>query len=105
MMRPTILLATLFAATAFAQQPTEGKQPPSREQAAPAMQDEDPLTPYANKQHIQEWRAKNPWFGSDSSKTEFALNYARQLRTKNPELTGRPFLNAVSARVKKKFGP
>jgi hypothetical protein len=49
------------------------------------------------------WQSENRWFGSDHARTEYALLYAKDLRHEQPELTGRPFLNALSARVKEVF--
>lgn len=51
------------------------------------------------------WQIENHWFGSDRARTEYALLYAKDLRQEQPELTGRPFLNALSARVKEVFAP
>jgi len=39
----------------------------------------------------------------DRARTEYALLYAKDLHLEQPELAGRPFLNAVSARVKEIF--
>ncbi|TLY75421.1 MAG: hypothetical protein E6K43_05285 [Gammaproteobacteria bacterium] len=49
------------------------------------------------------WRAENRWFGADRARTEYALLYAKDLRLEQPDLTGRPFLNALSARVREIF--
>jgi hypothetical protein len=49
------------------------------------------------------WRAENRWFGVERARTEYALLYAKDLHLAQPDLTGRPFLNAVSARVKEIF--
>jgi hypothetical protein len=49
------------------------------------------------------WHAENRWFGPDRARTEYALLYAKDLRQEQPDLTGRPFLNALSARVKEIF--
>ena len=51
------------------------------------------------------WRAENRWFGVDRARTEYALLYAKDLHLEQPDLAGRPFLNAVSARVKEIFAP
>jgi hypothetical protein len=51
------------------------------------------------------WQTENRWFGSDHARTEYALLYAKDLRQEQPELAGRPFLNALSARVKEVFAP
>jgi hypothetical protein len=49
------------------------------------------------------WQAENAWFGADRARTEYALLYAKDLRQSQPELNGRPFLNAVAARVREVF--
>ena len=51
------------------------------------------------------WQAENRWFGADRARTEYALLYARDLRQQQPELAGRPLLNAVSARVREVVAP
>jgi hypothetical protein len=51
------------------------------------------------------WQTENRWFGADRARTEFALLYAKDLRQQQPELTGRPFLNALSTRVREVFAP
>ncbi len=50
------------------------------------------------------WQTDNAWFGSDRARTEFALLYQKQLRQERPDVTGRPLLDAVSARVREVFG-
>ena len=49
------------------------------------------------------WHAENRWFGADRARTEFALLYAKDLHLEQPDLAGRPLLNALSARVKEIF--
>jgi hypothetical protein len=51
------------------------------------------------------WQTENRWFGSDHARTEYALLYAKDLRQEQPDLAGRPFLNALSARVRDVFAP
>ena len=51
------------------------------------------------------WQTENRWFGSDRARTEYALLYAKDLRQEQPGLTGRPFLNALSLRVREVFSP
>ena len=51
------------------------------------------------------WQSENRWFGEDHARTEFALLYAKDLHQQQPELSGRPFLNALSARVREVFAP
>jgi len=52
---------------------------------------------------FQNWQSANPWFGRDHAKTEFAKLYAKQLRQERPDLIGRPFLDAVTAKVVETF--
>lgn len=49
------------------------------------------------------WQAENRWYGSDRARTEYAVLYAKELRQQQPQLTGRPFLDALSARVRDIF--
>src|ERR1700730_11215021 len=49
------------------------------------------------------WRAENRWFGADRARTEYALLYAKDLHLEQPDLAGRPFLNAPAARGKEVF--
>lgn len=56
------------------------------------------------RQDLRSWKADNPWFGSDYAKTQFAMRYVKQLQQERPDLTGRPFLDAVSAKVSDQFG-
>jgi TolA-binding protein len=53
---------------------------------------------------LQRWKADNPWFGSDYPRTQFAMRYVDQLQRERPELAGREFLDAVSAKVNETFG-
>ena len=57
-----------------------------------------PLSP-----ELTAWKLENPWFESDRPKTEFALIYAKQLRQERPDLVGRPFLDAISAKINETF--
>jgi hypothetical protein len=59
---------------------------------------------YSKTAEVKSWKSDNPWFGTDYAKTEFATRYAKQLQQQRPDLVGRPFLDAVSARVEEKFG-
>jgi DNA repair exonuclease SbcCD ATPase subunit len=56
------------------------------------------------RQDFISWKADNPWYGSDYAKTRFAMRYIRQLQREQPDLAGRPFLDAVSAKVSDQFG-
>jgi hypothetical protein len=49
------------------------------------------------------WHAENRWFGVDRARTEYAVLYTRDLHQEHPELAGRSFLNALSARVRDVF--
>ena len=64
-----------------------------------------PATSYSKPEELKSWKADNPWFGSDYTKTQFAVRYAKQLQQERPDLVGRPFLDAISAKVKDTFGP
>jgi hypothetical protein len=57
-----------------------------------------------NSPEFKSWQAANPWFGSDKAKTEFAVLYAKQLRQDQPDLVGRRFWDAVTAKVGDTFG-
>jgi hypothetical protein len=61
-------------------------------------------TDYSKTAEVKGWKSENPWFGVDYAKTEFAMRYAKQLQREQPDLVGRPFLDAVSAKVRDKFG-
>jgi TolA-binding protein len=52
---------------------------------------------------LKSWKSDNPWYGSDYAKTQFAMRYAKQLQKDRPDLVGRPFLDAISAKVKDTF--
>ncbi len=56
------------------------------------------------RQDFISWKTDNPWYGSDYEKTRFAMHYIRQLQHEQPDLAGRPFLDAVSAKVGDQFG-
>lgn len=75
------------------QRQLERQEPPSS-----AQRNDPPQTP-----EFRNWLAENPWFDHDRPKTEFALLYARQLRQQRPDLVGRPFFDAVSAKVAEVF--
>jgi TolA-binding protein len=63
-----------------------------------------PATDYSKSRDLTSWRSDNPWFGSDYAKTEFAVRYAKELHREQPDLVGRPFLDAISAKVSDTFG-
>ena len=53
---------------------------------------------------VNSWKSDNPWFGVDYAKTALAMRYAKQLQRERPDLVGRPFLDAVSDKVRDTFG-
>ena len=59
---------------------------------------------YSKNPEIKSWKSENPWFGSDYAKTEFAVRYAKQLSRERPDLSGRAYLDAISAKVNEAFG-
>jgi hypothetical protein len=62
------------------------------------------VTDYSKTPEVKSWRSENPWFGTDYAKTEFATRYAKQLEREQPDLVGRPFLDAVSEKVTDTLG-
>jgi TolA-binding protein len=60
-------------------------------------------TPELKTAELKGWKSDNPWYGSDYAKTQFAMRYARQLQQERPDLVGRPFLDAISAKVRDTF--
>ena len=58
----------------------------------------------AKRREGEDWRANNPWYGSDYPRTQFAMRYAKELQQEQPDLVGRAFLDAISAKVTDKFG-
>ena|SRR3984957_13941756 len=52
---------------------------------------------------LKSWKTENSWYGSDYAKTQFAMRYAKQLQQERPDLVGRPFLDAISAKVRDTF--
>jgi TolA-binding protein len=61
-------------------------------------------TDYSTTSDLKSWKSDNPWFGTDYARTAFATRYAKQLQRERPDLVGRPFLDAVSAKVSDTFG-
>jgi len=59
---------------------------------------------YSKPEELKSWRSDNPWYGIDYAKTAFAMRYAKQLQREQPDLVGRPFLDAVSEKVRNTFG-
>jgi small-conductance mechanosensitive channel len=60
-------------------------------------------TPELKAAELKSWKSNNPWYGSDYAKTQFAMRYAQQLQQERPDLVGRPFLDAISAKVRATF--
>src|ERR1700677_2267384 len=57
-------------------------------------------TDYSKTPDVKSWKSANPWFGTDYAKTDFAMRYAKRLQKERPDLVGRPFLDALSAKAK-----
>ncbi len=75
-----------------------------QEQSTAQTRQTTPQVDYSKSPEFQTWRAANPWYGSDRAKSEYALLYAKQLQRDQPNLSGRPFLDAVAAKVAEVFG-
>jgi hypothetical protein len=58
---------------------------------------------YSKTPEVSRWKSENTWFGTDYAKTDFAMRYAKQLEQERPDLVGRPFLDALSAKVSDTF--
>jgi hypothetical protein len=61
-------------------------------------------TDYSKTPEVKGWKSDNPWYGRDYAKTAFAMRYAKELQREQPDLVGRPFLDAVSEKVADTFG-
>jgi hypothetical protein len=61
-------------------------------------------TDHSKNPEFNSWKSDNPWFGVDYAKTQLAMRYAKQLQRERPDLVGRPFLDAVSGKVRDTFG-
>jgi TolA-binding protein len=61
-------------------------------------------TDYSKTPDVKNWKSENPWFGTDYAKTDLAMRYAKRLQRERPDLVGRPFLDALSAKVSETFG-
>jgi len=61
-------------------------------------------TDYSKTPEVKNWKSENPWYGTDYAKTDFAMRYAKRLQRERPDLVGRPFLDALSAKVSDTFG-
>ena len=78
-------------------------QEKSAHQPAPPPATNNSKTPELKTPELKSWKSENPWYGSDYAKTQFAMRYAKQLQQERPDLVGRPFLDAVAAKVREKF--
>jgi hypothetical protein len=64
---------------------------------------ENSKSPELKTPEMTSWKSDNPWYGRDFAKTQFAMRYAKQLEREQPDLVGRPFLDAISAKVQATF--
>jgi small-conductance mechanosensitive channel len=78
-------------------------QEKSANQPAPPPAVHNSKTPDLKTPELKSWKSENPWYGSDYAKTRFAMRYAKQLQQERPDLVGRPFLDAVAAKVTEQF--
>ena len=60
-------------------------------------------TPELKTLELKSWKSDNKWYGTDYAKTQLAMRYAKQLQKERPDLVGRPFLDAISAKVRDTF--
>jgi hypothetical protein len=77
-----------------------------RESNKKALEEEKPAAPAydpANDVVYQTWLAENRWYGTDVELTYYADAIGRVLAHNNPELKGRPFLDAVKQRLREQF--
>ncbi|MGA2190112.1 MAG: hypothetical protein ABSH33_16420 [Steroidobacteraceae bacterium] len=88
-------------------QPAPGQLAPSQpapSKAAPSQPAPLQAADNSKASDLKSWKSDNPWFGSNYAKTEFAMRYAKELQHERPDLVGRPFLDALSAKVRDTFG-
>lgn len=52
---------------------------------------------------LQGWMAENSWYTKDNESTLYANSMAEYIRSTQPNLTGRPFLDAVKKEVEARF--
>jgi hypothetical protein len=69
-----------------------------------AQPESAPRLDLTQQRAFKKWLAKNPWFGKNREQTEYASQYAKQLEKEQPQLQGGAFLDAVTAKVKDRFG-
>jgi DNA repair exonuclease SbcCD ATPase subunit len=90
-----------------AQQPQNQKQLDGMqhqiENLSKQLEHEKSANPPVQRQDFTSWKADNAWYGSDYAKTRFAMRYIKDLQRERPDLAGRQFLDAVSARVSNQF--
>jgi TolA-binding protein len=90
------------ASQAAPSQPAPSRPAPSI--AAPSQPAPLQAADNSKASDLKSWKSDNPWYGSDYAKTEFAMRYAKELQHERPDLVGRPFLDALSAKVRDTFG-
>jgi hypothetical protein len=73
-------------------------------QAVQASTTDKSKTSEVGAAEVKSWKSENPWFGTDYTRTQLAMRYAKQLQKEQPDLVGRPFLDALSAKVNDTFG-
>jgi hypothetical protein len=59
---------------------------------------DDNVTP-----EFRAWQERNPWYGTDTERTEYARNTMKQLLKERPELQGRALLDEVARRTRQAF--
>ena len=64
------------------------------EYKAPAQQN-DPA--------FDDWLTENDWYNTDFERNQEAENYGRFLRSSQPDLVGREYLDKVSSHIRQKF--
>jgi TolA-binding protein len=69
----------------------------------PARLEATHSTDVSKTEDLRNWRADNPWYGSDYPRTQFATRYITQLHKERPDLAGRELLDAVSIKVNETF--
>jgi DNA repair exonuclease SbcCD ATPase subunit len=77
-----------------------------RESNKKALEEEKPTAPTydpTNDVVYQTWLSENRWYGTDVELTYYADAIGRVLAHNNPELKGRPFLDAVKQRLREQF--
>jgi hypothetical protein len=86
----------------LAQSLSDDKQRRIRDQKMERLGFPSPATA-AESQEFARWVSENPWFGADKMKTQFAMQYAKQLRREQPRLLGRMFFDNVAGKVGERF--